>query len=881
LAILDRFRRQPEWKSPDPAIRAAAVRKLPVAENQDLLVDVARSDADPQVRRAALRKLDTPAVVIDAARADADEGVREAAMDALVAMASGANASAAEQAAAAVDHPRHLATLARDAALPAIRLAAVRRLSNDRALATLARGASDADVRREAVARIADETALAEVALKSEQKDVALAALERLASRDAIVSVAGGARNKSVAKRARAIADERWPAAISETPAAPLPVPPPAAEDDAEAARYERLLAEQAEEAAEQAARIAARATLCETVEAASGDEAAEAIDEATAAWRALPALEGTEGESLQRRFDAAADAWRERRSAREAQGSRRARMEAVCEELEAIAEVADPAEAERREAEVRKSWSGLQSMDGVETDVQERYARAAARLETRRTDARKKDARKDEQARARLEALCVRAEMLVADAAPSLKESERTLREARAALDDPASAGKRDRDALHSRLRAARGALYTKVQELRETEEWKLWANVGVQEELCKEAEALVTENDLPRAARALRDLDERWKQASQAPKAQSEPLWQRFRAARAQVRARTAAYFAEVRAARSENAKKKEALVTEAESLADSTDWARAAERLRAMQVEWRTTGPVTRAKSDELWNRFRAAGNRFFARQKEDRTRRRAERAKNLERKQALCVEAEALAAATDWDRASAEMKRLQAEWRATGSVAKDKAEALSARFRQAGDRFFERYKNRETLEAAARIGQREALCADVEALATAGGDDVADKLRAAQAAWRSAPPVSGPQAAPLQARYAAAVDAVIDARPEAFKGTDLDTAANRARLEALCASVEAMAPADAPAAKAPVSPAAMLAERWREALAANTMGAKTDVSTEKRERKDKVEAARAAWSRVGPVGSADRERLAARFREACRRALGEGS
>jgi hypothetical protein len=69
--------------------------------------------------------------------------------------------------------------------------------------------------------------------------------------------------------------------------------------------------------------------------------------------------------------------------------------------------------------------------------------------------------------------------------------------------------------------------------------------------------------------------------------------------------------------------------------------------------------------------------------------------------------------------------------------------------------------------------------------------------------------------------------------------------------------------------------------MLAERWREALAANTMGARADDSTAKRERKDKVEAARTAWSRVGPVGSADRERLDARFREACRRALAEGS
>jgi hypothetical protein len=762
---------------------------------------------------------------------------------------------------------------------PAVRAAAVRRLDNDRALAALARSADDPEVRREAVARVVDQGALLDVALKSEHKDAAVAAVERLSARESIASVAAGARNKAAAKRARAIAEERWPPEVAvEAPAAPEVA---AVNDDGDTARYEQLLARQTEEAAQQAARVAARVALCETVEAVGGGEDPGRLDEAAEAWRALPPLEGAFGESLQRRFDAAADAWRVRHEGWDAQQARRARMEALCAELEAIGEIAEGAEADPRRAEVRQSWTDLQSMEGVETDLQERYARAEARLQARHTDARREAARREEQGRARLEALCMHAERLVVAPAPSLKESERTLREARAALDEPSPAGKRDREALLSRLRAARGSLYTRVQELRETEDWKRWANIGVQEELCKEAEALILENDLPKAARTLRELDERWKQASQAPKAQAEPLWQRFRTARSQVRVRTAAHFAEVRAARAENVKKKEALIAEAESLAGSTEWAKTAERLRAMQVEWRGTGPVSRARSDDLWSRFRAAGSRFFTRQKEDRTRRRGERARNLERKLALCADAEALAESADWDRAAAEVKRLQGEWRSTGSVAKDKAEALGARFRQAADRFFERYKNRETIENTARTAQREALCAEMEGLAASGGDDVAERLRAAQAAWKAAPPLSGPAVSVLQARHTAAVDAVVEAWPDAFKGTDLDAGANRARLEALCATVEGMAGEGEKAPAAAVSPAALLAERLREALAANTMGAKVDPSATRRERKDKVEAARAAWSRVGPVGSADRDRLTARFRDACRRALGEGS
>ncbi len=632
-----------------------------------------------------------------------------------------------------------------------VRADAVRRLSNDRALTALARHAEDPDVRREAVARVTDEAALLEIALKSEHKDAAVAAVERLAERDSIESAAP-ARNKAAAKRARAIADARWPREAAAT-APPSPVPAAAiAVDDQDAVRYDDLLARQTEEAEQRAARVAARVALCESVEAIGADENPKRLDDAVLAWAGLPALEGVEGESLARRFEAAADAWRKRREGWEDTQARRARMETMCVDLEAIAEIPDAAEAERRQAEVRKAWTGLQSMEGVDADVQERYARAVARLETRQADARREAAKREEQGLARIQALCVQAERLAIEPSPSLKECERTLREARSALDDPGPGGaKRDREALLSRLRAARASLYTRVQELRETEDWKRWANLGVQEDLCKEAEALVQENDLPKAARLLRDLDERWKQASQAPKAQAEPLWQRFRAARAQVRARCAVHFAEVRAARAENVKKKEALIAEAESLGESTDWARTAERLRAMQGEWRATGPVARAKSEELWARFRAAGGRFFARQKEDRTRRRAERARNLERKQALCVEAEALADSSDWDRVASEMKRLQSEWRSTGSVAKDKAEALSLRFRQAGDRFFERYKNRETIEATARIAEREAMCAALEALAASGveaGENIADRVRAAQAAWKACPRARGP-------------------------------------------------------------------------------------------------------------------------------------
>src|SRR5204862_7030551 len=56
MALLDRLRRRPRWEDPDPKVRAEGVREIP-AEEQDRLSQIARDDADPLVRRAAVRRL--------------------------------------------------------------------------------------------------------------------------------------------------------------------------------------------------------------------------------------------------------------------------------------------------------------------------------------------------------------------------------------------------------------------------------------------------------------------------------------------------------------------------------------------------------------------------------------------------------------------------------------------------------------------------------------------------------------------------------------------------------------------------------------------------------------------------------------------------------
>src|SRR5689334_4516857 len=75
MAILDRFRAQPRQHHPDPAVRLAFVHEVPLTEHA-LLAEIAREDADPRIRRAAVAKLLDPAVLASIAANDADDSVR-------------------------------------------------------------------------------------------------------------------------------------------------------------------------------------------------------------------------------------------------------------------------------------------------------------------------------------------------------------------------------------------------------------------------------------------------------------------------------------------------------------------------------------------------------------------------------------------------------------------------------------------------------------------------------------------------------------------------------------------------------------------------------------------------------------------------------------
>ncbi|KQX11134.1 DNA repair protein [Streptomyces sp. Root431] len=180
------------------------------------------------------------------------------------------------------------------------------------------------------------------------------------------------------------------------------------------------------------------------------------------------------------------------------------------------------------------------------------------------------------------------------------------------------------------------------------------------------------------------------------------------------------------------------KEALVTEAEELAQSEQWRSAGERLRALVDTWKGLPRLDRKSDDELWHRFSHARSAFSKRRKAHFASLDAQREDARKAKERLVAEAEALSKSTDWGTTAARYRELMTDWKAAGRAQREHEDDLWNRFRGAQDVFFaargEVFAERDA-EQTENLKLKEELATEAEKLLP-----VTD-LKAARAAFRS--------------------------------------------------------------------------------------------------------------------------------------------
>ncbi|HCK79582.1 MAG TPA: DUF349 domain-containing protein, partial [Actinobacteria bacterium] len=131
------------------------------------------------------------------------------------------------------------------------------------------------------------------------------------------------------------------------------------------------------------------------------------------------------------------------------------------------------------------------------------------------------------------------------------------------------------------------------------------------------------------------------------------------------------------------------KEALVKQAEALADSSDFKQTPKSFRDLMAKWKAAGRAGKSDEEALWSRFKAAQDAFFARLGQENEKTEAEQRENLSKKQALVQRAQALLPLTDLGSAKTTLREIAKEWEGIGPVPRDERAKVEGALRKVED------------------------------------------------------------------------------------------------------------------------------------------------------------------------------------------------
>ncbi|WP_082962083.1 DUF349 domain-containing protein [Mycobacterium sp. 852014-52144_SCH5372336] len=300
------------------------------------------------------------------------------------------------------------------------------------------------------------------------------------------------------------------------------------------------------------------------------------------------------------------------------------------------------------------------------------------------------------------------------------------------------------DVDAIAERLQAIVDHADETAQAEKARREELRAAQTARKEALAAEAEDIAANSTQWKAAGdRLREILDEWRTITGLDRKTDDALWKRYSAAREQFNRRRGSHFAELDRERAGARQAKEALCERAEELADSTDWGPTSAAFRKLLNEWKAAGRAAKDVDDALWQRFKAAQDKFFGARNAASAERDAEFRANAQAKEALLAEAEKIDT-SDLDAARAALRVIGDKWDAIGKVPRERGAELERRLRAIEKKVREAPTHGVDPEAQARADQfrvrAEQYERQAEKAAAAGRDKDAAEARASAEQWR---------------------------------------------------------------------------------------------------------------------------------------------
>ena len=216
-------------------------------------------------------------------------------------------------------------------------------------------------------------------------------------------------------------------------------------------------------------------------------------------------------------------------------------------------------------------------------------------------------------------EQLCQQAEALAEQ--ENVVEAFRELQKLHDQWKEYGPVAKEFRESIWERFKAATAVINRKYQAHFEGLKEQQAENLAKKTVLCERVEAIAEReiadsNEWNACSKEIEEIQKEWRTIGFASKKENQKIYDRFRAACDKFYERKREFYSEYKDSINANLEKKIALCEAAEALMTSTDWKKATDQFISLQKQWKEIGAVPRKKSEQLWKRFRAACDYFFA-------------------------------------------------------------------------------------------------------------------------------------------------------------------------------------------------------------------------------------------------------------------------
>ena len=287
---------------------------------------------------------------------------------------------------------------------------------------------------------------------------------------------------------------------------------------------------------------------------------------------------------------------------------------------------------------------------------------------------------------------LCEAAEALMLE--PSIVEAFHKLQKLHDEWRETGPVANEYKESLWERFKAASARINKQHQEHFDAIKQEQMKNLELKQELCSKTEALAEQpytsrKEWNKASERLIEIQKMWRTIGYAPKKENTRIYERFRTACDRFFEAKREFYAGVKSEMEHNLALKQELCEAAEALQSSEDWKHATEELLALQAKWKQVGAVSRRYSDQVWKRFRAACDNFFARKSQHFASIEGEHEANLQKKLALIEEM----LAADVKQGGYDMiKEFQRRWSEIGYVPIKQKDAVQKKYKAAVDQPF---------------------------------------------------------------------------------------------------------------------------------------------------------------------------------------------